>query len=660
MKWPAHPRSRGFAHWFTSRLQIPPIHTMNPFPSPKSHLTLILLAVGLVLPAAAEETPEWPDLKKPSPKVEEVVPGFLWIDAEDFEDYGGWTLDTQFVHLMGSGYLLAASVGTPVEDATTTVDIPRPGKYRIWVRAKNWLTAHSPGKFRLLVDGKPAEPVFGTEPTEKWCWRSAGDFCLSKGPLRLALHDLTGYYGRCDAILLTTDLDYVPPDKTDEIAKERARLTGRSLEPRQGGEFDVVVVGAGAAGTCAAIASARNGAKTAIIQNRPVLGGNASIELGVPICGAAGHQPNAREGGIIEEALRIKTRFGHRKMSEPFRILAEAEKNLTVFDNKHVFGVTMDGEKRIKTVRAIDTLDGDVTEYAGKIFIDGTGDGWVGFYAGADYHVGRESRNEHGEDLAPEKPDQITLSGCIMGRLALSLCAIKTDRPVSFTRPEWAPKIPDPVGYGRNIRNTTSGNWWLEHPGDIDDLYDAERARDELIRISYGYWGLHQEPLARAGSREGLQTRLRSLYGRQARIAPVVGGSYSHAKRCAGRNRLPQRHRPRRLAAGHPSPEGNLLRRGGCIRLQRQGAALHHPLPVRLFAEYREPDDGGPRHERHARRPGNGSRAGDAGGNRARDRNSRRHVRGKGHFPTRVGQAAHWRTTATAAQRRSVHSRGEE
>ncbi|MEA1952184.1 MAG: FAD-dependent oxidoreductase, partial [Planctomycetota bacterium] len=320
------------------------------------------------------------------------------------------------------------------------------------------------------------------------CWQAAGDFTLSAGPVDLALHDTTGYYGRCDAILLTTDLDYIPPRKTQNIAKERARLTGLSLEPKLGGTFDVVVVGAGAAGTCAAIASARNGAKTAIIQNRPVLGGNASIELGVPICGAAGHQANAREGGIIEEALRIKTRFGHRKMSEPFRILAQRQKNLTVFYNKHVFDVTMDGEKRIRTVRAVDTLDGHVTEYAGKIFIDGTGDGWVGFYAKADYRMGRESRDEHGEHLAPESSDRITLSGCIMGRLALSLRAIKTDRPLQFVRPRWAPKIPAPVGYGRRIRSTTGGNWWLEHPGDIDDLYDAERARDELIRISYGYW----------------------------------------------------------------------------------------------------------------------------------------------------------------------------
>ncbi|MBN2293220.1 MAG: FAD-dependent oxidoreductase [Pirellulales bacterium] len=447
-----------------------------------------ILVFGLVLPVAAEDPPKWPDLKKAAPEVQEVVPGFLWIDAEDFKDYGGWTLDTQFVHLMGSGYLLAASVGRPVEDATTTVDIREAGTYRIWVRAKNWFKEHSPGQFRLLVNRSPAKPVFGTEPTENWCWRTAGDFKLPAGLVSLALHDTTGYYGRCDAILLTTDLNYVPPDKTQDIAKERARLTGRSLEPKQGGTFDVVVVGAGAAGTSAAIASARNGAKTAIIQNRPVLGGNASIELGVPICGAAGHQANAREGGIIEEALRIKTRFGYHKMSEPFRILAEREKNLTVFYNKHVFDVVMDGKRRIRAVRAVDTLDGDVTEYAGKIFIDGTGDGWVGFYAKADYRMGRESRDVHGEDLAPESGDRITLSGCIMGRLALSLRAIETDHPVKFVRPEWAPKIPDPVGYGRHIRNTIGGNWWLEHPGDIDDLYDAERARDELIRISYGYW----------------------------------------------------------------------------------------------------------------------------------------------------------------------------
>ncbi|MEA1951613.1 MAG: hypothetical protein U9N87_09520, partial [Planctomycetota bacterium] len=115
-----------------------------------------ILVFGLILPVAAEDPLQWPDLKKPVPKVQEVVPGFIWVDAEDFQDYGGWTLDTQFVHLMGSGYLLAASVGTPVENATTTLHVRKAGTYRIWVRAKNWFKEHSPGQFRLFINHSPA------------------------------------------------------------------------------------------------------------------------------------------------------------------------------------------------------------------------------------------------------------------------------------------------------------------------------------------------------------------------------------------------------------------------------------------------------------------------------------------------------------------------
>jgi hypothetical protein len=428
------------------------------------------------------------EFRKPAREVTEVEPGFLWVDAEDFADYGGWWLDTQFVHLMGSAYLIAAGVGRPVQDAVTELDIPRDGTYRVWVRAKNWLEDYSPGQFTVAVDGVTSKHVFGAADTDEWIWQSAGGFHLERGRARIALHDLTGYYGRCDALVLTTDLSYMPPEDTEAIRRERARLAGLSLEPEPGGEFDVIVVGAGAAGSCAAIASARLGAKTALIQNRPVLGGNASIELGVPICGAGSGHPNARESGIIEEAGRIKARFGFPKMSHPFRILAEGEEYLSVFLNKHVFAVEMQSDMVIDAVRAVDTLTGSVTTYRGKLFLDCTGDGWVGYFAGAEYRLGRESRDEFNESLAPERPDKITMSGCLMGRRALSFRAERAGGPIEYVPPPWAAKLPGPDDFGRRPRGCTGGEWWLEHAGHIDDLWDAEKARDELIRISYGYW----------------------------------------------------------------------------------------------------------------------------------------------------------------------------
>jgi hypothetical protein len=431
--------------------------------------------------------PEMEEFRKPVRAVSSLVPGFLWIDAEDFADYGGWRIDTQFVHKMGSAYLLVAGMGTPVADAQTTVQIPEAGRYRLWVRARDWFPEHSPGRFQVLVDGKASEVVFGQEMDDRWQWRSGGLFDLAAGPTRLVLRDRTGYFARCDALILSTDLDYVPPEDLPGIRSERARLTGLSLEPQESGDFDVIVVGAGSAGSPAAIAAARYGAKTALIQDRPVLGGNASVELGVGVSGAGSRHANARESGIIEEAGRIKARYRHPRMSEPFRVLVEAEPNLAVLVNRHVFAVEMAGPKRIAAVRAIDTLTGEIHVYRAKQFIDCTGDGWVGYFAGAEYRMGRESREEFGEDLAPPEADRITMSGCLMGNLALGYRAEDVGKPVDYVPPPWAAKLPT-EDFGRAIRGFTSGHWWLEHEGTVDDLADPERARDELVRITFGYW----------------------------------------------------------------------------------------------------------------------------------------------------------------------------
>ncbi|MHB8900483.1 MAG: FAD-dependent oxidoreductase, partial [Thermoguttaceae bacterium] len=457
-------------------------------------LGAVMVCWAIAAPAAEVDTsqlkpfgPEMEGFRKPPRETKMLVDGFLWIDAEDFADYGGWRFETQFVYNMGSPYLLAGGTGKPVANARTTVEIPKPGKYRLWVRAKNWHPPHAPGQFQVLVNDRPADKLFGTESHNRWTWCSAGDFDLPAARTTLTLADQTGYFARCDALLLTTDLAYTPPEDLEAIQKERSRLTGLSLEPRQGGSFDVVVVGAGTAGCSAAIAAARNGAKTALVQNRPVLGGNASVELGVGVNGAGSHQANARESGIVEEAGRIQAYYSQPRVSESYRILAEQEKNLTVFVNRHVFAVDMADKKNISAVRALDALTGEIYVYQGRHFIDCTGDGWVGYYAGAKYRFGRESSDEFGEDLAPKQADQITMSGCLMGNMAISFHAQDVGRQVDYTPPPWAAKLPT-KDFGRTIRRVTGGEWWLEHEGTVDDLNDPEFARDELIRITFGYW----------------------------------------------------------------------------------------------------------------------------------------------------------------------------
>ena len=112
--------------------------------------------------------------RKPAREIAMSRDGFVWIDAEDFRDYGGWTLDTQFVYLVGSAYLLATGVGTPVADATTEFELPRAGSYRVWVRARNWIKEHAPGTFQLLVNGKALGETFGDADSGEWTWEDGG------------------------------------------------------------------------------------------------------------------------------------------------------------------------------------------------------------------------------------------------------------------------------------------------------------------------------------------------------------------------------------------------------------------------------------------------------------------------------------------------------
>jgi hypothetical protein len=228
--------------------------------------------------------------------------------------------------------------------------------------------------------------------------------------------------------------------------------------------------------------------KTALIQDRPVLGGNASSELGVPPEGASILHANARETGIIEEASRLRVSMGHPQISEAFRLLAEAEPHLTVFLNTRVTGVEMASPTRIAGVKGVHVIEGTPVRATGRYIVVCTGDGWVGYFAGARYRLGREARWEFGEPDAPEQPDRITMSGCIMGGKGLCFWAEDRGAPVIYVAPPWAAAMPDLEKRGRTPGNIFTGEWWLEHPGVRDDIYQNEQARDELIRISFGYW----------------------------------------------------------------------------------------------------------------------------------------------------------------------------
>ena len=138
----------------------------------------------------------------------------LLVEAESFTEKGGWVVDQQFMDLMGSPYLLAHGLGSPVENASTNVQLPENGTYYIFVRTYNWTSpwqeGEGPGLFGLSVNGKKISYRLGIIGNQ-WIWQYAGQYQATEKNIHIVLHDLKGFDGRCDAIYFTTRKDDIPP-----------------------------------------------------------------------------------------------------------------------------------------------------------------------------------------------------------------------------------------------------------------------------------------------------------------------------------------------------------------------------------------------------------------------------------------------------------------
>ncbi len=424
---------------------------------------------------------------------ESKAPGgeVIWLEAEAFVHYGGWTLDSQFIDQMGSPYLLAVGLGRPVADAATTIANAKPGRYRVWARTRDWVPGHHPGRFQIVLAGRTLDRVFGQSGTPGWHWEDGG-VCQLAGKADLRLHDLGGYYGRCDVVVLTDDLAWVPPDDRDAIAGLRERFGGVSRQIADLPEHEVVVVGGGLAGCMAAVSSARLGAKTILVQNRPVLGGNASVEILVPPVGVWPYKAldplDPRETGLIEE---VRTEGNQRTdeakvYSARLRRLVEAEPNLRTLLETHVTGIQRASPQKIGAVLAMNVRTGKRLRIPGRLFIDCTGDGVLGAAAGAEYRHGREPRSMYDEPMAPEVGDAKTMGN------SLKYVTVPSDGPKSFATPPWAMKFPSCECFNPqrhpSLATEIGWQWIIELGGTRNTVDDAEEIRDDLLRLIYGLW----------------------------------------------------------------------------------------------------------------------------------------------------------------------------
>ncbi len=189
-----------------------------------------------------------------------------FIEAEAFEDRGGWVMDSQAALVMGSPYLMAHGCGVPVANAKTIVKLRAGGSLRVVARTRDWVAPHGPGRFRLLINGVALPTTLGIGGDGHWRWHTAGHIRATAGQtIAVELNDLTGFNARCDAIAFVPSDQPDPPDDTQTLQHYRRAALGVADQPMPEEKYDLVVAGGGYAGVCAAIAAARAGLRVALI-----------------------------------------------------------------------------------------------------------------------------------------------------------------------------------------------------------------------------------------------------------------------------------------------------------------------------------------------------------------------------------------------------------
>ena len=268
--------------------------------------------------------------------------------------------------------------------------------------------------------------------------------------------------------------------------------------------YDLVVIGGGLAGTVAAISAARMGAQVALIQDRPVLGGNSSSEIRVRLAGAGaeafmseapngiGNIPWVRETGIIEEIFsenrsRDPSTMEQTEIGSTWDLVlyekVKSEENISLFLNTHATDVKTSGDS-VAEVTCVQMGSEKRLSFKGRIFLDATGDGTIAALGGAEFRMGREGRDEFGEACAPEEADDLTMGS------TLQFHAKDMGHPVEFKRPLWAAQFPSENDLPfRSHGHFSQGFWWIEvgNPP-YNTIDDNETIRDELLKNLLGVW----------------------------------------------------------------------------------------------------------------------------------------------------------------------------
>ena len=437
------------------------------------------------------------------------------VPIEKFVVKGGWVVDAQFMDQMGSPYLLAHGLGRPVDDAVCRFEsnnrtIEQSNNFRVWVRTRDWVSPQGPGRFVVKI-GDWTSKELGVGRGD-WHWEDCGvvDLRSVRGvksvrgeecegcEIEIRLHDLTGFDARCAAIALTApdeDINNLSCPSHLSHFSHFSHFSNPSYLSHPSHlshlSYDFAVVGGGYAGMCAAVAAARRGVKTVLIQDRPVLGGNASSEVRVGPIGQLGLGPFPGLSGLPYELMVVTKGKGmtsgglrpipdNRKINEWIR----QEKNLTVLLSTRCVGVKCEEkcdercERCIGEVEVFDIERGERKWIRTKMFADCTGDARLAELAGAVIRT----ESEKGESIEG-------------GYGSTNFWTTRwTKQESTFPACPWALRVTEENWQVNRPKFFVEGDypyaagWNWESGFDKDAVKDGEWIRDHNLRAAYGMW----------------------------------------------------------------------------------------------------------------------------------------------------------------------------
>ncbi len=260
---------------------------------------------------------------------------------------------------------------------------------------------------------------------------------------------------------------------------------------------DIIVVGGGLTGVCCALTAARQGTKVILVQDRPVLGGNASSEVRLWALGATSHMGNnnrwSREGGVINEIMTenvFRNKEGNPVIFDTVLLdIVMAEPGITLLLDTVVYGVNKSADNAIDSLTAYNPINETRYHLCGRFFADCSGDGLVSYLAGNPFRMGAEDNHIYNEGFTPDKQTY----GELLGHTILFYMKDTGER-VEYVAPDFALK--DAEKHISKIQNNEYFSihhhgckyWWIEYGGRLDTIHDSEEIKRELWKVVYGIW----------------------------------------------------------------------------------------------------------------------------------------------------------------------------